>query len=230
MTGEDGGAIEITGHSRLQVFTRLPSSTTALRGPGRGRSTVARNGRRRGREPLRGRRSHGSVFGSSTGSRPTATRRDDGGARARSSTAGHGTTSSSYHDNLFYNNVASQNGGAFDFAILPTGGSTNALAFTTTQVIGNIAPADPGAAAIRRRSPGPCMCSTTRSTRATRSSRRSGRPTGVDHFGGGLYVKPARHPEPCGTTSSARQRGQGRSRTGENYGGGGLAASAAARS
>ena len=184
--GEDGGAIEITGHSGLQVFN---SAFFDNRADDRGGAIHFANETPPGAENNVGVSVQGSVFGSSTviGDRNRAT---TGGAVSVESVGANDQFS--LGGSTFTRNFATGDGGAFHFEMVPTG-ATN-VSLDGNQVIENTAGGSGGgghvvvAHSILNISGSLYQGNTVEPT--------MGGPTGVPHLGGGLYVEAQQFVQP----------------------------------
>jgi hypothetical protein len=207
--GADGGAIEITGYSGLQVFN---SAFFANQANDRGGAIhVASETPPLGENSL-GVSALGNVFGSSTVQLDGNTAATGGAISVETPGV---NDQFSLNGNLFTNNEASSNGGAFDFELAPAGGANVSL--NENQVIANRAGGSGGGGHLD----GPIgFLNVTNSLYENNSVEPVTGFPATDHFGGGLFLG-------GGLPNLAHNTFKGNSvkafPNGGNLGGGGLA-------
>jgi hypothetical protein len=208
----NGGAIEVTGQSGLIIrrSTFLNNSAT-----GKGGAVYVAPDTELSAGNLFGVVIDGSTFGSQ--SNPAEGNSAAAGGALAVATAGQGATSS-YHDNFFYNNVASDNGGAFSWELPPGDTSGESFSVFNNTVIGNRASGSGGGGYVVQHG---SMGVSNELYQGNSIDPNAGAPSVFDHFGGGLYIKHS------GFSNQSNNRFRSNeikaSQGGEDLGGGGLA-------
>jgi hypothetical protein len=176
--GEDGGAIDITGHSGLQVFDSAFFDNDAADQGG----AIHFADEQPPAENNIGVSIQRSVFGSTTVASDGNSAATGGAVSVES--AGR-NDQFSLGDNTFGKNTATGNGGAFHFDVVP-GGATN-VSINGNQVIDNSAGGSGGGGHVVLAQS--IFGLSNELYQSNSLAPRTGGPAGVAHLGGGLYVE-----------------------------------------